>query len=69
MITRLLLLFIKLYQLTISPYVSGSCRFEPSCSNYAILALKKHGTLKGTALTLKRLVKCGPWHPGGIDEP
>lgn len=59
---------IKLYQWTISPLLSADCRFYPSCSEYAYGAFQKHGTLKGIYLTTRRLCKCHPWHPGGIDE-
>ncbi|MBS0614937.1 MAG: membrane protein insertion efficiency factor YidD [Verrucomicrobia bacterium] len=64
----LFLLLIRLYQWTISPLISAECRFYPSCSQYAYEAFRKHGTLKGFYLTTKRLCKCHPWHPGGIDE-
>ena len=60
---------IKAYQLTLSPFLGKCCRFYPSCSDYALLALEKHGARKGLWLTLKRLFKCGPWHKGGIDFP
>ncbi|MBS0649575.1 MAG: membrane protein insertion efficiency factor YidD [Verrucomicrobia bacterium] len=59
---------IRLYQLTLSPFLGKCCRFYPSCSDYAIDAVKKHGAWKGSWLTAKRLLKCQPWHPGGIDE-
>lgn len=60
---------IRLYQLCIRPLLGSMpmCRFTPSCSQYAIEALQKHGLFKGTWLTIKRLCKCGPWHPGGPD--
>jgi putative membrane protein insertion efficiency factor len=63
------LLLIRLYQLTLGPFIGQRCRFHPSCSEYAHLAISKQGLLRGCWLTLKRLVKCGPWHPGGIDFP
>ena len=59
---------IRLYQWTISPLISAECRFYPSCSTYAYEAFQKHGTFKGFYLTIRRLRKCHPWHPGGIDE-
>ena len=59
---------IRVYQLTISPLLGQRCRFFPSCSEYASQALKAHGPLRGTALSVRRLCKCHPWHPGGIDE-
>ncbi len=58
---------VKLYQLVISPWLSPSCRYIPTCSQYAIEALKKYGPLKGLWLTLKRIVKCHPWGGHGHD--
>ena len=63
-----LILLIRLYQWTISPLLGSCCRFYPSCSNYATEAIEKHGALSGSWLTLCRLIKCHPWHPGGVDE-
>lgn len=60
-------LLIRGYQLGISPFLGQNCRFYPSCSQYAIEALGEHGALKGSLLAGKRLCKCAPWHPGGID--
>jgi putative membrane protein insertion efficiency factor len=60
---------ILLYQSTLGPWVGGGCRFYPSCSNYALEAIQLHGTLRGSWLTLKRLSKCHPFHPGGFDPP
>lgn len=65
--TWLLSLFIKLYRYGISPLIGPRCRFYPTCSEYALDALKEHGPIKGTWLTGKRLAKCHPFHPGGID--
>jgi putative membrane protein insertion efficiency factor len=62
-----LLLIIRGYQVFISPFLGQNCRFYPSCSCYAHEALQKHGVLKGTVLSIKRIVKCQPLHPGGID--
>jgi putative membrane protein insertion efficiency factor len=64
---KLLLLLIRGYQLGISPFLGQNCRFYPSCSEYAVEAIRTHGSLKGTALTARRLCKCHPWHPGGVD--
>ncbi len=58
---------VKGYRLLLSPSLGNGCRFEPSCSVYAIGALERHGALNGTALTLKRLVRCNPWCEGGHD--
>ena len=60
---------ILLYQSTLGPWVGGGCRFYPSCSNYALEAIHLHGALRGSWLTLKRLAKCHPFHPGGFDPP
>jgi uncharacterized protein len=60
---------IRLYQWTVSPLLGPTCRFYPSCSNYALGALRHHGVVRGSWLTLRRLARCHPWHPGGIDFP
>ncbi|WP_091644771.1 membrane protein insertion efficiency factor YidD [Aquisalimonas asiatica] len=62
-VTRIL----RLYQLIISPLFGPCCRFHPSCSQYAIEAVNSHGVLRGTWLAVRRLLKCHPWHPGGVD--
>ncbi len=64
----MLLFLIRLYQWTLSPFLGQCCRFYPTCSEYAIEAIKKRGALKALVLIFKRLIKCGPWHPGGVDE-
>lgn len=58
---------IRVYQWTLSPLLGATCRFHPTCSHYALEALRSHGTLRGSWLTLKRIGRCHPWHPGGID--
>jgi uncharacterized protein len=58
---------IKIYQFLISPLFPPSCRFQPSCSNYAIVALGRFGIFKGGFLSIKRILKCHPYHPGGYD--
>ena len=63
----LLRLLVRAYQLTVSRLLPPACRFHPSCSQYAAQALGRHGALRGTALTVKRLLRCHPWHPGGVD--
>ncbi|MFA5983689.1 MAG: membrane protein insertion efficiency factor YidD [Methylococcaceae bacterium] len=63
----LLITIIKLYKYFISPLLGQNCRFYPSCSSYALEAIQRHGALLGSYLTLKRLLKCQPFHPGGID--
>ncbi len=67
MIQQAILFFIKVYQLLISPLTGPTCRFYPSCSEYAFEAVKKHGSLKGVFLAVKRILKCHPFHPGGFD--
>lgn len=64
---KLLIGSIRLYQWTISPLLGSPCRFYPSCSVYAVEAISKHGVVKGSVLTVKRLGKCHPFHPGGYD--
>jgi len=58
---------LRFYRRWISPALPPTCRFSPSCSAYAIEALTVHGTLRGSWLTAGRLLRCGPWHPGGMD--
>ncbi len=58
---------IKLYRKWISPLKKPSCRFYPTCSQYALDAVGRYGALKGSWLTVKRLLKCHPFHPGGYD--
>ncbi|WP_064092729.1 membrane protein insertion efficiency factor YidD [Rossellomorea aquimaris] len=64
---RMLLALFKLYQLVISPLKPPTCRFYPTCSHYGIEAVSKFGALRGGWLTIKRIVKCHPFHPGGLD--
>ncbi|MEJ2657450.1 MAG: membrane protein insertion efficiency factor YidD [Desulfobacterales bacterium] len=61
------LILIKGYQLILSPVMPPACRFYPSCSEYAYQSILRHGLLKGCYLALRRLLKCHPFHPGGID--
>lgn len=58
---------IRFYQLAISPLFPASCRFYPTCSNYSIEAINKHGAIKGIFLGIKRILKCHPFHKGGYD--
>ena len=58
---------IKLYQLAVSPYLPGLCRHTPSCSNYSYEAISKHGFLRGSWLTIKRLGRCNPFGSSGYD--
>jgi putative membrane protein insertion efficiency factor len=67
MIGRFVILIVRLYQITVSPLLGNCCRFYPSCSAYCIEADRDHGCVRGIWLTLKRLSKCHPFHPGGVD--
>jgi hypothetical protein len=62
-----LVALIRLYQLLISPLLPPACRFYPSCSHYALVAIRDHGVVRGGWLALARLARCHPWHPGGVD--
>ena len=62
-----LVFWVRAYQYLISPYTPSSCRFVPTCSEYAVEALKKHGPLKGTVLAAKRIARCHPWGESGHD--
>ena len=63
----LFILLIRIYQKIISPLFPGSCRFSPTCSQYAVEAIKNHGTIKGLYLGTKRILKCNPWGGCGYD--
>ena len=67
MIARALLAAIRFYSRAISPALPPRCRFYPTCSAYAAEAVEWHGAARGSWLALRRLVKCAPWHPGGLD--
>jgi len=67
LLTRLLVLPIRAYQLLVSPLLGPRCRFYPSCSSYALEAIRVHGPLRGTWLAGRRLLRCHPWNPGGLD--
>ena len=60
---------VRLYQLTLSPLIGHQCRFHPTCSNYALDVLETHGPVTGSLMAARRLLRCHPWHPGGLDEP
>jgi putative membrane protein insertion efficiency factor len=64
---QIALFLIRCYQLLLSPLLGRHCRFYPTCSVYTYEAIKKHGLLKGIFLGSKRLLKCHPFHPGGVD--
>ena len=69
MLRFIFILLIRLYQYTISPLLGQVCRFEPTCSNYAILSIKKYGILKGSWYGIKRICRCHPGSDGGFDPP
>ncbi len=64
---RMALALIRGYQLTLSSLIGGQCRFYPTCSHYAMEAIRSHGTWRGALLAVRRLAKCHPLHPGGVD--
>ncbi len=64
---KLCLGLIRFYQMAISPYIGPHCRFTPTCSEYAFIAIRRFGALKGIYIAIKRLLKCHPFHKGGYD--
>ncbi|QTE31669.1 membrane protein insertion efficiency factor YidD [Pengzhenrongella sicca] len=62
------LLLLRVYQRVVSPLSGPSCRFYPSCSSYAVLAVQRHGVLRGGRLAVWRVLRCNPWNPGGVDD-
>ena len=64
---NLLILLIKIYQYTLSPFIGRNCRYTPTCSNYGIEAIRKYGAIKGGWLTIKRIASCNPWGGSGYD--
>lgn len=69
MLTNVLIALIRLYQRTLSRLLGRVCRFEPSCSRYAVACLEGHGFVRGGLLSIRRVCKCHPFHPGGYDPP
>ena len=65
--SRILIWLVRAYQYVLSPMLGNRCRFYPSCSHYAVEALQVHGALRGSWLALKRISRCHPFHPGGVD--
>jgi putative membrane protein insertion efficiency factor len=63
----LLIAIVKAYRLFISPLLGQNCRFHPTCSAYSLEALEKYGAIKGSYLSVRRILKCHPFHPGGYD--
>ena len=67
LLSKMLIGLIRLYQITLSPFIGRACRYTPTCSNYGIEAIRKHGPFKGSWLTLKRVLSCNPWGGSGYD--
>lgn len=65
--SSLMIKLIKSYQIILSPYFGQQCRFAPTCSEYAIIAFKKHHFFLASYYSIKRIFRCHPWHPGGHD--
>ncbi len=64
-----MILLVRVYQWTLSPLLGRQCRFQPSCSNYFIGAVRKHGAIRGAFRGTLRICRCHPFHPGGFDPP
>jgi putative membrane protein insertion efficiency factor len=64
---RCLVLFVRAYQYFLRPLIGANCRFDPHCSAYAIEAISRHGAWRGLLLSVWRVLRCNPWHPGGPD--
>jgi putative membrane protein insertion efficiency factor len=67
-LARVLTLLVRGYQVVLSPLFGPRCRFYPSCSAYAVEAIGTHGAIRGTWLAIRRLLRCHPWNPGGVDH-
>lgn len=67
LLAKMLIGLIKLYQVTLSPFIGRACRYTPTCSNYGIEAIEKYGPFKGSWLTIKRVLSCNPWGGSGYD--
>lgn len=68
-VSVLLILLVRCYQWTLSPFIGRQCRFEPTCSHYFIGAVRKYGPWNGAARGVLRILRCHPWHRGGYDPP
>ena len=64
---KLVILLIQFYRLCISPFLPPRCRFQPTCSQYALIAIERFGLIKGGWMATKRISSCHPWHMGGYD--
>jgi putative membrane protein insertion efficiency factor len=67
-IARLLVLLVRGYQRALSPLLGDRCKYHPTCSQYAVDALREHGALRGTVLAAWRVLRCNPWRAGGVDH-
>jgi len=67
-LARPLIGLVRAYQLVVSPWFAPTCRYYPSCSAYAVGALRRHGVVYGTALAVWRVLRCNPWSRGGVDH-
>lgn len=67
-LVKIMLGLLRFYRYFLSPWIGNQCKFYPTCSQYSEAAYKEHGFFKGSYLTLVRILKCNPWHAGGIDE-
>ncbi len=67
-VARGLLAGLRWYRDAVSPALPPRCRFYPTCSSYAVTAVQRYGPVRGVWLTLRRIIRCGPWHPGGVDH-
>jgi uncharacterized protein len=65
--SKILIWVVRGYQFSVGPLLGASCRFTPSCSQFAIVAIRRYGALRGAYLSLGRVLRCHPWHPGGAD--
>lgn len=69
MLARLVLAMLAVYKMSVSPFLPRSCRFVPTCSEYAAQAIADHGLARGMVLAVRRLLRCHPFNPGGYDPP
>lgn len=67
-LARVLAWLVRAYQLVVSPWVTATCKYYPSCSAYALEAVRSHGAVRGSGLALWRLLRCNPWSRGGVDH-
>lgn len=66
--TAVLVGAIRVYQAVVSPWTGPTCKYYPSCSHYAVVAIRRHGPLRGTGMALWRILRCNPWSLGGVDD-